>query len=246
MAASASADVGQTETGSVTVASAGVDTRGLVEDDGEGADFSVHSTRRGEAAATSSRDTRATDRLVTGNIISDLCEGVLRQMTRCRNCGFESSRDEPFKSLEVSIEGDDPIQLDVLLTNFFKMERVTWRCERCGESGDGEKRILRLPDLLIIQLKRFRRVLVGTGPEGFTEKVNTSVLFPLSGLAMNHFCPIRAAGDSASLRARTTEHHDGAAAAAAPGGTTSPANVTPMTLYDLRSFVQHSGNAARG
>ena len=89
---------------------------------------------------------------------------VMATTLRCRACGDESTRDESFRHISVELplgheSSNAPSELASLLSGFFATETLERRCEKPGCRGthaDLTRRIVRLPRVLILHLKRFR------------------------------------------------------------------------------------------
>jgi len=129
------------------------------------------------------------------SIISDVMTLVERQTTRCQTCGDESVIFNPNQVLQVSIPdkwsyfGNSTVLLNECLQDYGQkvvVEGVT--CEKCKAKRVKEKftRIDRLPEILIVNLNRFRMGYYSG------QKVNTLVKFPLEGLKPGSFCERKA------------------------------------------------------
>jgi hypothetical protein len=82
---------------------------------------------------------------------------------------------------------ENPIPLEDCLSSFFKVELLTgeerYQCDHCKRLTDGEKqfRIKYAPEVLVIQLKRFRY------DSYFSSKVRTPVIFPENELDLRPY-----------------------------------------------------------
>ena len=83
-----------------------------------------------------------------------------RATLTCDACGDVSTRHETFRHLSVDLPpGEAPTTLDALLARFFAPESLERRCERPGCEGRRAtlaRRVVRLPRVLVVHLKRFR------------------------------------------------------------------------------------------
>lgn len=85
---------------------------------------------------------------------------AVRATLTCDACGDVSARCETFRHLSVDLPpGEAPATLDALLARFFAPESLERRCERDGCEGLSAtlaRRVVRLPRVLVVHLKRFR------------------------------------------------------------------------------------------
>ncbi len=129
------------------------------------------------------------------------------------------------------------LTLDHCLENFTRVERLDednkWYCAKCKDHVRAEKtmKLWRLPNILVIQLKRFefRNALR-------RDKMETFIDFPLEGLDMNRFC---ASSSSAGMSQQDFEDLD------IPKQRHFVDNDIPAT-YDLFGVVNHYGRMGFG
>ena len=81
----------------------------------------------------------------------------------CEACGDECTRHETFRHLSVELpeDGGTSTDLAALLTGFFAPEALERKCEKGGCDGTRAvltRKIVRLPRVLVVHLKRFRYV----------------------------------------------------------------------------------------
>lgn len=85
---------------------------------------------------------------------------AVRATLTCDACGDVSERFETFRHLSVDLPpGEAPATLDALLARFFAPESLERRCARDGCEGvcaTLARRVVRLPRVLVVHLKRFR------------------------------------------------------------------------------------------
>ena len=88
----------------------------------------------------------------------------------CESCGDACVRHETFRHLSVELpesscaDGSADVELASLLDGFFTPEMLERKCERDGCDGTSAtlvRRIVRLPRVLVVHLKRFRYVQTG-------------------------------------------------------------------------------------
>ncbi|XP_035208006.1 ubiquitin carboxyl-terminal hydrolase 8-like [Stegodyphus dumicola] len=92
--------------------------------------------------------------------ISEIFEGLLKSTLTCLSCRKTSDNYEVFSCLSLPILGSR-CSLKECFQYFLKSEKIygeaAWDCPRCKQKKEAEKRlrICRLPNILVIQLKRF-------------------------------------------------------------------------------------------
>mmetsp|Transcript_39543 Transcript_39543/g.45021 ORF Transcript_39543/g.45021 Transcript_39543/m.45021 type:complete len:400 (+) Transcript_39543:56-1255(+) len=112
------------------------------------------------------------------NWVEEIFGGVLSSVTRCLCCETISQRDEPFMDLSVDVESN--CSITHCLRNFSSTEVLTGNdkffCGECGCLQEAEKRIVikKLPQVLIVQLKRFKY----NETMGRHQKLTSRVVFP--------------------------------------------------------------------
>ncbi|GAA6013015.1 hypothetical protein JCM10207_008414 [Rhodosporidiobolus poonsookiae] len=119
-------------------------------------------------------------------------QGQFRNQLRCLTCQKTSTTYNTFMPLSVPIPGNRSISkvpLMACLENFVRDEILdkddAWHCPRCKKNRKAIKKLSlsKLPPILVIHLKRFSF----HGP--FSDKIETQVQFPLSGLDLTPFIP---------------------------------------------------------
>lgn len=123
------------------------------------------------------------------SIITELFTGLFLSKVVCTECKFITVSFEPFTIFQLQIEDTGENTIDELLTSFCKEELLTgdnkYYCYECKKQTDAYKlmNIWSIPNILIIQLKRFKHEVSGTS------KIESKVIFPLNGLDMkNYLC----------------------------------------------------------
>jgi ubiquitin carboxyl-terminal hydrolase 8 len=107
--------------------------------------------------------------------IIDIFSGLFMSEVNCLNCNKKSLSFEPFNILPLSIP-DHTADLKDCLKEFSKTELLQddnkYKCEHCKQESNAEKKmyIWDLPELLIIQLKRFNNMGRATRKNGETIK----------------------------------------------------------------------------
>ncbi|GAM28012.1 hypothetical protein SAMD00019534_111880 [Acytostelium subglobosum LB1] len=117
--------------------------------------------------------------------IHDIFEGTLTNETKCLTCESVTNKDESF--LDLSIDIDQNTSITSCLSNFSSVEILSkndkFFCDKCISLQEAQKRmkIKKLPNTLIIHLKRFK----------FIEKIqqykklNYRVVFPFEIIIQN-------------------------------------------------------------
>ena len=121
--------------------------------------------------------------------VSNLFGGQHLSRLQCPVCGCTSTSYETFYTLPLEIPRTGKAHLYDCLKNYTKEEQLgrenPWTCPNCKVPREATKRITitRAPQILVIQLKRFR-----TLRRGFNDKNNVFVDFPVTGLDLTPFC----------------------------------------------------------
>lgn len=121
------------------------------------------------------------------SIITDLFTGIFYSQIICTKCNSLSSSFESFTIISIPTKEQDETTLNECLKEFFKEELLTgnnqYFCEECKTKVDAKKKMFfwELPEILIIQLKRFKN-------EGrILSKTNSVVKFPLNDLDLKDY-----------------------------------------------------------
>ena len=115
------------------------------------------------------------------SIITDIFTGLYMNEIKCTKCSTKNVRFETFNILPLSIQ-NETCELKDCLKDFSSFESLSgenkYQCETCKELTDAEKRVFlwELPELLVIQLKRFNN------NGRFVRKNNSTVKFPIKDL----------------------------------------------------------------
>ncbi|KAI8968571.1 hypothetical protein BDF20DRAFT_839662 [Mycotypha africana] len=164
----------------------------------------THTRSQDEATAAS----LAWDKyLYTSNsIIVNLFQGQYKSKLTCVSCRYTSTTYNAFMSLSLPIPTKklrlSSITLQQCLDYFVKEETLdkgdAWKCPKCAKKRKALKRIslTRLPEILLIHLKRFS----ATGP--FREKIDSMVKFPTRNLDLSgYMSPTYSADQKQNLQA---------------------------------------------
>ncbi|XP_031560730.1 ubiquitin carboxyl-terminal hydrolase 3-like [Actinia tenebrosa] len=130
-------------------------------------------------------------------IVTGIFGGILQSEVTCLTCMTESKTHDPFLDLSLEIppeyqnrkgkSRENPCQLQECMTHFAALENLTesefYMCPNCNKKQESTKKfwIKRLPNVLSLQLKRFRF-------QSFLRtKLETYVQFPMRGLDMSPY-----------------------------------------------------------
>ncbi|CAG8478259.1 1171_t:CDS:2 [Dentiscutata heterogama] len=127
------------------------------------------------------------------SVVVSLFQGQFRNKLTCLTCYKTSSTYNVFMYLSLpipkNIKDGEPVDLKMCLNDFTKEEILegddAWNCPKCKcfRRANKQLTISRLPDILLIQLKRFSF----DGP--FRNKLETKVHFPLRNLDLTSYVP---------------------------------------------------------
>eukprot|EP00466_Bigelowiella_natans_P017249 jgi/Bigna1/55867/estExt_Genewise1Plus.C_730077 len=121
------------------------------------------------------------------SVIIDNIYGQIRSQVICPACNRASVKFDPCGILQLPFPNVDTkvVTLEGCLRGFTKEELLSagneYKCDHCGHEGRGKKKLdlWRLPNILIIQLKRFQYT------RHYRSKIETYVEYPLEGLDMS-------------------------------------------------------------
>ncbi|GAA5991458.1 hypothetical protein JCM5350_001617 [Sporobolomyces pararoseus] len=156
------------------------------------------------------------------SVVIDYFQGQLRNRMECLYCHETSTTYNPLQTLSLPIpeqQGDIPVQLEDCIDEFLREEIMeddnAWNCPRCRRPRTASKQlaITRLPQILLVQLKRF------TSYSSFSSKVETPVDFPMDRLELGYLLPRQ----STTKKYRLNLPHE------------------PNTNYELYALVNHLG-----
>eukprot|EP00644_Phytophthora_capsici_P010898 jgi/Phyca11/562505/estExt2_Genewise1.C_PHYCAscaffold_90513 len=124
---------------------------------------------------------------VNSSVVVDLFHGQMRSETICGTCGERKCTFDPNLFFSLPIPESNPpmyaIPLAKCMDALMREEAISledhWVCERCGVPREGSRlsAIWRLPDLVMIQMKRFQYL-----ENQHKQKVRSLVDFPLKGM----------------------------------------------------------------
>ena len=98
------------------------------------------------------------------SIISDLFYGQFIREFRCKSCFNSYFNYDPFSSLILSYANPDPISIiDLINFSYYNRDYVQSKCSKCSEKYNEEHevttRIYKLPEVLVVVVKRFNNYL---------------------------------------------------------------------------------------
>ena len=89
-------------------------------------------------------------------------QGSVSSVLQCKSCKYQSIKTLPvFSCIEVQVPEIGAASLENCLQRWLAPDKVQdWKCTSCSQRGSGIKKLVLegVPELLIIQLKRFRKV----------------------------------------------------------------------------------------
>ncbi|KAM9948181.1 hypothetical protein ACTFIT_001528 [Dictyostelium discoideum] len=118
-------------------------------------------------------------------LVHEIFEGTLTNETKCLTCESITNKDESFLDLSIDIEQNK--SLTNCLSNFSSIEILSkndkFFCDQCNSLQEAQKRmkIKKLPNTLIIHLKRFKYM---ENIQQYT-KLNYRVVFPFEIIIQN-------------------------------------------------------------
>ena len=125
-------------------------------------------------------------------LINKLFSGFFEIITKCKHCGYESFKFEPFQTLSIQIpdlprNSTKKINIYDCFRNFFKEEEVDeyveCNCCKFRTKVTRQFSINKFPKVLVIQLKRFKII----NNYGQQRKIQTNVDYPENNLDMDEF-----------------------------------------------------------
>ncbi len=133
------------------------------------------------------------------SIITDIFQGQYQSQLKCLVCGSTSTNYNAysFLSLPVPETGSDVVTLEECFERFTRPEVLNgdnmWNCYKCRKRQPSIKKMMisRLPQILIIHLKRFKSNSIDINNPGTSfEKLNTFVSYPQDSiLDLTRFWP---------------------------------------------------------
>uniref|UniRef100_A0A915DYZ8 ubiquitinyl hydrolase 1 n=1 Tax=Ditylenchus dipsaci TaxID=166011 RepID=A0A915DYZ8_9BILA len=111
------------------------------------------------------------------SIVTDLFHGQLKSTTICKNCSAESVTFDPFCYLRLVFITNEPKEQEVsiseCLRNFTEPEQIEKNCQCGSQCCEKTLNIWRLPEILVVHLKRYQ--FVG----GAMTRIKTFIKFAL-------------------------------------------------------------------
>ncbi|KAG0228549.1 ubiquitin-specific protease doa4 [Actinomortierella wolfii] len=180
------------------------------------------------------------------SIVVSIFQGQYKNRLSCTKCGKTSTSYNPFMYLTLPIKAKTPMgkpqTLLSCLDAFIEPEVMegdnAWHCPRCKKPRKAIKQltISKLPDVLLIQLKRF----ASDGP--FKNKIKAKVDYPIANLDLTKYLPPRPSPNVPPPPPIRPEQGGNGALVAPP----LPPPPTPPALYDLYAVSNHSGEVSNG
>ncbi|KAN0019138.1 hypothetical protein ACTFIU_002340 [Dictyostelium citrinum] len=132
-----------------------------------------------------SQSQQSTEKKEYKTLVHEIFEGTLTNETKCLTCESITNKDESFLDLSIDIEQNK--SLTNCLSNFSSIEILSkndkFFCDQCNSLQEAQKRmkIKKLPNTLIIHLKRFKYM---ENIQQYT-KLNYRVVFPFEIIIQN-------------------------------------------------------------
>jgi ubiquitin C-terminal hydrolase len=105
-------------------------------------------------------------------------------ITKCYNCDYYSFQTDPFQDLIVEIPViESNVTLYDCLDNFFAKEILNdWKCDKCNnaQNNSNQRRIINLPETLIVTFKRFKHLDLRSGPTKITKHIDFPTILNLN------------------------------------------------------------------
>ncbi|ARF09281.1 ubiquitin carboxyl-terminal hydrolase [Catovirus CTV1] len=122
------------------------------------------------------------------SIINDIFMGMYYTEIICKECNEKSLVFEPYNILQLPIPDDGEVDLETCIKNFTVEEELKdknqYKCGECKKYVDAKKKtsLWETPNVLIIQLKRFKNTGIST------TKVRSIIKYPLYDLSFEKAC----------------------------------------------------------
>ena len=107
--------------------------------------------------------------LLLEKLETKLFTGSIEHVFTCEACKHRTSTEETFNDISLNVTDDSGLNIQSLLSQHFETsESVTKDCDRCdeGKSATHTSRIVKLPSILVLHLKRLTFVGSGQGGSG--------------------------------------------------------------------------------
>ncbi|KAI3638201.1 hypothetical protein MIR68_003812 [Amoeboaphelidium protococcarum] len=95
-------------------------------------------------------------------MVENAFEFEIKKTLRCKECESHSVTIDKCRDLSLEIgvndgqNNDKPLELDSLIQSYFQKQQLEYKCEKCTcKEAEVELQVQKLPQVLIIQLKRF-------------------------------------------------------------------------------------------
>ncbi|RPB20940.1 cysteine proteinase [Terfezia boudieri ATCC MYA-4762] len=173
------------------------------------------------------------------SVVVNWFQGQFSSRLMCLTCNTRSTTYNQFMFLSIPIPpGKRNPTLQDCIDEFCREEVLAddnmWHCPRCKKNRHATKKIkiVRLPHMLIVHLKRFqRRERMGRGV--WTEKIMVPVDFPCRGLTLDKYVPVMG-GDGVGMGSQGLAEW------------TPPPEMMPPFEYDMYGVVNHFGGLQGG
>ena len=128
--------------------------------------------------------------------ILNLVQGIYINVISCENCNHKSQSIEPFITIALDIDSENKSIADLIVSAITDelREKDEWKCENCKGNHNylKMKRILKLPQILVVSLNRFKDVYNKNNTEVYVNEIlnfkiqNNEVIYKLKSIGLHY------------------------------------------------------------
>jgi len=128
--------------------------------------------------------------------ILNLVQGVYINVISCQNCNHKSHSIEPFITIALDIDSENKSIADLIMLSITDelREKDEWKCENCNGNHKylKMKRILKLPQILVISLNRFKDIFNKNNTEVYVNEdlnftiQNNEIIYKLKSIGLHY------------------------------------------------------------
>ncbi|KAI3651591.1 hypothetical protein MP228_002894 [Amoeboaphelidium protococcarum] len=134
---------------------------------------------------------KETGKPLLAGMVENAFELEIKKTLRCKECESHSVTIDKCRDLSLEIgvndgqNDDKPLELDSLIQSYFQKQQLEYKCEKCTcKEAEVELQVQKLPQVLIIQLKRFALDLQSMR----LIKLQTKVSLSQESVSLQSFC----------------------------------------------------------